>query len=155
MTKARLLLTLPLLLLLVLGCQKSKTPAKLSGKVTYNGNPVTGGEMVFYFGEGGAPEVTIRSDGTYSATDLPVGEATVTIDTESINPKGKMAPAQYGGVKGAGKEKMKMSPMPEAASQSAKGEYVKIPLKYKDKKKSGLTVTLTSGEQTHDFELKD
>ena len=157
MTNGRLLLTLPLSLVLAFGCQKSSNaPAKLSGKVTYKGNPVTGGQMMFYTKDAGAYPATIAEDGMYSVSDVPTGEMTVTIDTETLNPKGKTAPADYGkSDPRSGGKKMGGGFIPEGANTGGKGQYVKIPAKYADRKKSPLTVTLTAGKQTHDFDLPD
>jgi hypothetical protein len=90
--------------------------------------------------------IALAPDGTYSATDLPIGDAVVTVETESINPeKKKMA---YGGGRGG------MSPAPENAQKSA-GTYVKIPAKYADSTKTTLTVTLARGKQVKDLDLTD
>ena len=87
MSKGRLLLALPLFLVLVSGCpKKSGTVGTLSGKVTYKGKEVTGGQMTFFTKEGGAVLATIKPDGTYSVRDLAVGEATVTVDTKNLKP---------------------------------------------------------------------
>lgn len=155
----RLSLLLPVGLLLVLGCgEKKGTVARLSGTVKYKGTPVTAGMITFAAkGEGGDPSgsypVPITSDGTYSASQLPAGELVVAIETESANPKNRRSFDQYGG--GKGKEMMKRSPAPEGVGSGPKGTYVKIPDKYKDPKTSGLTVTVTSGKNTKDFDLTD
>ncbi len=180
--KGRLLLTLPLYAALVIGCSKGNpnAPATVTGKVTYNGAPVTGGMVVFHPKEGGMYTAAISPEGTYSVSDLPIGDATVTVDTESINPNAKMpeykggnsgpgggvGKAMYsqmmGGTKGSkgapggqSHKAEKMSPMPEGANKAGGGTYVKIPEKYKDPEKSGLTTTLKRGSQTYDIELKD
>ena len=84
------------------------------------------------------------------------------IETESAN-QGK--PQQYGGGRAGGgapknlPEGMQgggggMSPMP-AGANTAQGTYIKIPAKYADKDKSGLTVSLNKGQNQKDFELTD
>jgi len=151
MIKCRLLLALPLFLLLLTGCPKKSPVGAMSGKVTYKGKDVTGGQLTIFTKDGGAVPATIEADGTYSVRDLPVGEATVTIDTKTLKPANTSA-VKFGG----GEHKMKTGPVPEGYSQTApKGQYVEIPAKYADQKKSGLTLTVNSGPQTHDFELKD
>jgi hypothetical protein len=149
--KSRLALALPLFLALALGCgPDSPTPASISGKITYGPTDVTGGQITFHpQGEGPSYTRPIAADATYSAADLPVGQFTVTIETESINPDRK-AP-DYGGSRGGGGK----SPAPAAAPQGNPGTYVKIPPKYADVKTSGLTVTLTKGSQKKDFPLTD
>src|ERR1700720_3799155 len=98
MTKRRFLLVLPLFLGLALGCgtPRGNAPSSVSGKITYKGAPVTAGNGIFYPKEGGAITMAIGPDGTYSGTDLPLGEGDVTIETESANKKGA---AGYGGGK--------------------------------------------------------
>ena len=73
------------------GCKPSNpnAPAKVTGKVTYNGSAVTGGSVSFHYKDGGKVSAPIGSDGTYSAIDIPTGDAMVTVETESINPENK------------------------------------------------------------------
>jgi hypothetical protein len=150
----RLIFLLPLWLLLVLGCSGGSkgTAARLSGSVKYKGTAVTAGMITFIAkSEDGKAAGTylapINADGTYSIAQLPAGEFQVAIETESANPK-RASSGPYQKMQG---------PRPEKASsaEAAKGAYVKIPSKYADPKKSGLTVTLTSGKNTKDFDLTD
>ncbi len=152
----RLTLLLPLWFLLIVGCGGSKgTVARLSGNVKYKGAPVTAGTIAFTAkgegsGAGGTYLASINPDGTYSTSQLPAGEFTVAIETESANPK-RASPERYGGGKGMDSR----PPEARAAAKAAKGAYVKIPSKYASPKTSGLTVTLTSGKNTKDFDLTD
>ncbi len=178
----RHLLCPPLLFLLslglVLGCGSNKSaPVQLSGKVTYNSTPLTGGVLVFYT-DAGVYRAAINPDGSFVAADLPEGEATVTVDTESLNPNGKTATydgkdGKGGGMvgkykgpgggaaggggpappKGAGKQEK--SPVGEGSPQSDLGQYMKIPRNYADKAKSPLKLTLQSGMPAQNFDLKD
>jgi hypothetical protein len=164
MTIGRLILILPLLVALAAGCGKGNpnAPASISGKVTYKSKPVTGGMITFHTNDAGINQVPIMPDGTYSYEGLPVGELKVSIDTEALNPDRKKG-QQYGGAQG----KNMMSPGPEGVGKAPagppgmtegtlQGEYVKIPPKYRDKATSGLTVTLSKGQNTNkDFELTD
>lgn len=149
-TKGRLvLLGLPLCLLLpALGCGKTNPSrgASLTGKVTYKGAPVTGGNVQLYTDEGVYPAV-LSPEGTFEIIQVPLGEATLTVETESINPNRKI-PTYGGGQEG------EMSPPPEGA-QTGGGTYVKIPSRYDKKETSDLKVTLTGGKQTQEFQLKD
>lgn len=140
------LLVLPVLLLaFVIGCGKGNArSSEVSGKVTYKGQPVTGGNMTFFIGDAGYP-VTISPDGTYSVSQLPEGEATVVIDNEQLNPKQPV----YGGKTGGG-----MSPVPEGRG-GPKGTYVALPAKYKNKDKTDLKVPLKTGKQEFNLDLKD
>jgi hypothetical protein len=151
---------IPLLLLLgglVLGCTgSSKTPARVSGKITYKGQVVPAGSIAFCPPEGGNYNYNIK-DGMYSGTDLPAVEMTVIIETESANPKVKNV--DYGGKAKEGnpndyRAKMeKMGKVPQGPSNT--GGYLQIPTKYADKTTSGLKRTLTKGENHFDFDLTD
>jgi len=162
--KGQLLLVLPLGLVLVFGCGTTKNPnapASVSGKVTYNGNPVTGGTITFHSKEGRASTIGINAEGSYSTSDIPVGEMVVTVETESANPSAtKMG--NYPGAKGKapttgereGNKGAMMSPRPPGAGGGG-GGYVKIPAKYADKDKSTLRETLSPGTQVKDINLTD
>jgi hypothetical protein len=155
MMKSRILL-LPLFLILAAGCNKGNpnAPAEVYGTVTYKGSPVTAGYVTFYApNDSGVYNINIKPDGTFSQTDVPVGEMTITVETESANPN-KKKPSDYGGGRGGA---ITVSPKPGNAGggSAPAGDYVKIPAKYADRKKSGLTYTVTKGKQKHDIELTD
>jgi hypothetical protein len=161
-TAGRPFLLLPLFLVLALGCNKSATPAGVSGKVTYKGQPVPAGSITFHLPAGGIFKYPIR-DGAYSGSDLPAGEMAVTIETESQNTNDPTKPKRtYGqGKDSAGggapdyAAKMKEAGRIPAGAVTTGGEYVKIPEKYATKEKSPLKVTLTNGKNVNDFDLTD
>jgi hypothetical protein len=73
---------------LTAGCSKP-TPATFGGKVSYQGQPVTSGVIYFL---GPAPKYqmgmgTIHDDGTYVATDVPVGEVKVSFQAPKLPQK--------------------------------------------------------------------
>ena len=87
--KRRHLFSLPLLaLILLVGCSSKTAGSKVSGKVTYNGAPVPGGDVSFY-SEQGVYTGHLQKDGTYEIVDMPPGEFTVTVNTEIVKPKPK------------------------------------------------------------------
>jgi hypothetical protein len=154
MNKRQSLLMGPMLLLLVAGCGGSSgNTANVSGKVTIDGAPVTGGSMQFTAKDGPTFHVQINDDGTYAQSELQPGDYVVTVETESLNPNKKHA--VYGGAQGA-KMTNQASPMPPGvAGAGPSGTYVPIPKKYGDPKKSGLTATLAKGKNDKvNFELK-
>lgn len=133
----------------LVGCSKSNSlvPARVTGSITYKGQPVKGGRLTFYTAEKVPYDGQISSDGTYTATDLPEGPMTVTIDTEPLKPqavKGKVANRRAG-----------MMQQPAPGAETPEHFYVKIPAKYAKIETTTLNVTLVRGKQEHNFELTD
>jgi hypothetical protein len=143
----------------VVGCDSGgnkQFPAKVTGKITYNGNAVKGGTVAFLPAGASAPlKFSIGADGSYNAPDLPEGPMTVTVETESLNPEKKHE--TYGGRGGKGPPggKGPSSYLPAGAVTAATDHYVKIPAKYADPSTSGLSTTLKKGAQTFDIKLTD
>jgi hypothetical protein len=76
-----------LLVINVSACNKSQS-ATFGGNISFRGQPVTSG-VIFFIGP--APNLhmgmgTIRDDGTYVATDVPVGEVRVTVQAPKLPP---------------------------------------------------------------------
>jgi len=127
---------LGLVLALVSGCGGKS--GKVSGTVTHKGTPLGNGTVVFHpKGEGHEAGSSIHEDGTYLIEDAPVGEVTITVETIHPGPTRPMPPGVPGGDK--------MAPHT--------GKYVPIPIRYKDVSNSGLTYTVTPGEQKHDIQV--
>src|SRR5262249_34996800 len=120
-----------------------------SGEVTFNKKVVPGGTVTLWPQKGSPYTLHIQSDGTYSGTDLPVGEMLVTIETESASTEGKKQ--EYG----EGGHRMRMSPPPGGGTGDKRksGGYVKIRDKYSNKNRPGLKVSLEPGAQTKNFDL--
>jgi hypothetical protein len=79
--------------LAVSGCGPSTY--KISGKVTYQGKPVTYGILIFYYMDGSRNDARIYNDGSYSILDAKAGH--VHIAVESPKPR---VPAGQEGVNG-------------------------------------------------------
>ena len=165
------------LLLIALGCSSDKK-SKVTGSVTYKNAPVPGGNLTFSNDSGGSFSSPIQQDGTYLITDMPAGTYTVTIETETVNPdraapaygtgKEKAAPAaklagkmekasnEYaekmgkGGGGGGGDNSFGAAPREELLKR-----YAKIPVKYADKRISGLTAEVGTGSVKIDFTLSE
>lgn len=171
MTRARFAAAGVLTALIVsIGCNSANpdAPCHIQGKVTYNGNPVTGGFVLFHQSDGNKVSLPIFANGSYTG-DLKEGTYSVTVDTESLNPNKKTdsrapggAGGAYGGAAGgnasgggyASKYKAQQaSPTPEGAGP--KPEYVKIPPKYMDPSSSGLSFTAKRGKNEYDIKLTD
>jgi hypothetical protein len=150
--KGQLALALPLCLVVVFGCKNPNAPITASGKVTYKDAPVSGGNITFQPKKEGPPySRPLAADGTYNLADVPVGDYTVTVETESINPERKQE--TYGQPGGGGAPPV--GPMPAGYKLTNAGKYVKIPAKYADPKTSGLKATLGTDKKSQDFPLTD
>jgi hypothetical protein len=139
-------------LVLATGCSSSGT---VSGKVTYQTRPLTGGTVLFTSPQGkGTRRAEIGEDGSYTIANMPTGPVKIAVDTRSAQ---EPPPATEG------QPNMKLPPgdlPPEAARSGIYGNSRKkkpaerIPEEYADPDKSGLDYTVTSGAQTKNIELK-
>jgi hypothetical protein len=149
---------LPMTLAFLVGCteKNASVGSKVSGKVTYKGSTLTGGDIVFVSASGaGSYTGAIGADGRYTVVDMPDGEMKVVISTERLNPAKKEKP-NYPGA--GGDRKMGESPVPEGSRSNAAsgGTYVQIPSKYGDVNQTDLKATLKKGSNSGvDFDLKD
>jgi hypothetical protein len=123
-----------------------KKSLSLSGKVTYKGQPVTGGTVKLTPTDGKTPAVDakINGTGTYLIVPPTVGEMKVTIETESV--RGKTGRA-YDYVPPGGKA-------PEIDTSNLP-KYVRIPYKYANPSTSDLKVSIQKGKNEQDFQLAD
>ena len=147
--------------LLSAGCSSGNpnTPARIKGSIKYKGQPITAGQVRLVSKDGGgAGKGDIKADGTYAVNELPVGEMTIIVDTEVANPNPEKK--EYKG--GDGKNVMPTYAPPGAGEYERKklakagvGSYTKIPAKYADPAKSGLSHTLVKGDNTKDIDLTD
>lgn len=113
----------------VAGCGRSEVElpnrAVVSGKITYDGKPLPGGNIAFTLKDDPVyvVDTLIQPDGSYSSNRIPIGTCIVTIDTEIL---------KLGN--------------PDA--------YTQIPRKYYSLDKSGLSADIKAGENTGiDFAL--
>ncbi len=164
MSKLRFVLPLLPLLLLLSGCPKQPTGnATVSGKVTYNNQPVTGGTVTFLASDGGTPYTgALSAEGTYDITQIPPGDYEVTVETESLKQQDQ---SQYGGQQGRGRgeqgldkmseeDKKKMKEGPGIQKPVTGTKYMKVPSKYALPNTSGLKATVNKGKNTGvDFTL--
>lgn len=123
-----------------------KKTFSLTGKVTYKGNPVTGGTLTLTPSDGKTPPVNIQinPDGAYAVVPPSVGEMKVAIETESI--RGQTGGGYAYVPPGIQKPDIDASQLPR---------YVRIPRKYANAQWSKLTVTIQKGKNVHDFDLTD
>jgi hypothetical protein len=126
------------------GC--GSRPNNISGTVTYQGVPVTGGSMRFVFDNGQEVVAAIQENGNYATQSRHTGKARVAVETEST--KAMESPA--------------MKPPPgaeiaqtELSAVAGVGQYMRIPRKYNDPQVSELTIEVQPGDNKKDFDLVD
>jgi len=122
--------SLVLAIVVASGCSGGKPEGSVSGKVTYQGNPVAGGSVNFLSTAGVGAQAPI-SNGTYSVNGpLATGEYAVYVAPPLPTP-------QPPGTKPA--------PPPK----------FEVPTKFQDAKTSGLKVSVKPGKNDLPIEIKD
>jgi hypothetical protein len=142
-------------LLAATGCGKGNNAPVLMGKVTYNNQPVTGGNIwlvptappgqgkpVSYLG-------VISSQGTYIISGAPAGEMKVVVETESLRLAAQGPPIPSNLPPQAAQTLQKLQQRPDAQ------HYVQIPFKFSDPNQTPLRMTTAGGKQAYDIQLAD
>jgi hypothetical protein len=136
-----------LLLLLgsiISGCSNNgRERATVSGTVSYKGKPLPAGKVSFWGPNDQVASALIGEDGSYEATDVPVGLVKVAVSTPPPPPP-EIEKAAKEGKRRFGKGKL----------ITAAVNIIVIPVKYSDPAKSGLSLTVTEGSQPFSIELK-
>jgi hypothetical protein len=138
------------------GCGGSGAQGKLTGKVLYNGKPVTGGSVIFRPASASENTVTapILPDGNYTAT-VPAGVVKIAVDNRALQPPEATAkkepPPKLPKITNPGTD----TPDPRVNPQKPAGTYIKLPDKYHDVATSGLSYTVKSGAQNYDINLEE
>ena len=127
-------------LVLVAGCGGGK--GNVSGKVTYEGKPLSFGTVQF-MSPAGAVGTEIGEDGSYSLSGVPVGMSKIAVTCQ--DPKF----VEYMKALSASSRDPKL-PKPKGNPE----DFNKIPTKYGDFGLSGLTYEVKTGSQTHNIDLK-
>jgi len=135
-----------MLLLLAAGCSSKGT---ISGKVTYQGKPLTAGTVTFVPEQGGGAFMGYIREGQYKVEDVPPGSAKIAVSTPVASNRfiGKMQPPPE-----VLKSAVRDMPSADAAKQAVP-EAVPIPSRFENPDTSGLTYTVKSGGQVHDIDL--
>jgi hypothetical protein len=124
----------------------------VSGKVSYKGVPLKGGNVSFLSSDGkGTVSTSINEDGSYSLPRVPTGAVTICVETQSLNPAGKIRAPRYSPPPG---QKAPEGLMAVSNSAPPAKRYMWIPPQYADPTKSGLTYTVVGGSQIKDIELQ-
>jgi hypothetical protein len=111
--------------------------------VTYKGAVLTSGKVTFYGPNNRAASAPIREDGSYEATNVPLGPVKVTVDTPPPPPPEVVKAAKQGKRRF---ERGNPITLPENT--------VSIPKKYSNPEQSGFSLTVIEGSQPFDIDLK-
>ena len=124
-----------LVALLAIGCGPiNKVPRyKVSGKVTYQGQPVERGEITFEDPTAGQVNSSSLGSGGSYALEVPAGDYRVSIAPPLVETKGTAD-----------------SPPDQVPDPSVKN----IPKRYWTQEKSGLSAQVAKDKQSFDFDLK-
>ncbi len=132
------------------GCGGPKL-GKVTGRVTYNGKPVTGGKIMFYPESGRMALGEIAADGTYSLTTFKPGDGAlvgthrIAVEATKVGPGSMAAPKTF-------EEELKGVPPGGKVLVAGKVEWL-VPEKYSRPETSGLTRKVEAGENKIDLEL--
>ncbi len=140
-TSIRWALLLMALLVGASGCGRSAT---VTGKVTYQGRPVTHGSVVFLASDRTARSGVIEADGTYKVEGVRAG--LVKIGVISSDPSKGRSAGRASQTAAKGKE----APTGKATS----GDWFPLPRTLENPETSGLSYTVGSGSVKYDIELK-
>ncbi len=160
--------------LILVGC--SRAVGSVSGKVTFQGKALKGGNVSFQSTDGHANFAAgIKEDGTYEVPNIQAGSYKVSVETASLKPPagplgGKGSAVVTKDVTGKVVTNAESKGLPPAGADIPEGykgsspataqaaanlkKYVQIPDKYSDAEKSDITYTFKSGSDTFDIELK-
>lgn len=111
----------------------------VSGRVSYEGEPIPVGNVTFYGEQNQVVFAQLTETGTYSIDRVPVGKVLVTVETPNVKPF-VLEPGQP-------------PPPPGMLSPAYRLPNIPIPVRYRDRRSSGLETTVQTGEQTYDITL--
>jgi hypothetical protein len=123
----------------------------VTGRVTYQGDPVTTGTIYFWPDEGPQARGTLGPDGRYRLRTFEkedgavLGEHRVTIEAKEVSAGGPDPKSMD--------EEFELFSDPDAESLGRPRLRWLVPEEYADRATSGLTAEVTPGENTIDFSL--
>jgi hypothetical protein len=126
------------------GCGGMKKKAVVFGNITYKGEALGNGKVVFIGKDGKGGSSTIGPDGRYRMADVPVGPVKITVETvppssSKVNlPDAPAMPSMTGG----------------PSNPDSSGKYVPIPAQYRSPDQTPLTYEVKPGEQQKDITLE-
>jgi hypothetical protein len=140
-----------LLLAVLIGCGSKRRFGAVSGKVTYNGQPVNDAALLLYpaGGTGNDPiTIPVTEEGAFRIVDVPQGEYKIVV-------QGAGGPGDDEAFllrNSSPEQKAKLKSMMEGQRSPTT---IPFPNKYKDVRTTDLTCTITEKNQTLDLELTD
>ena len=117
----------------------------VSGRVTFNGKPLTGGSVILYCQDEQIVRGIIGPDGTYVIPNVPRGVCRVTVKTHTPIPPGfslkqHLPPVEEG-------------PTPPIVMRSKLQADIAIPERYGIPEESGLTIRVDKAQTIYDIAL--
>jgi hypothetical protein len=136
---------LALAAVLAAGCNST---ADITGKVTYKGAPLSGGSLTLVASDGNVFSAQLLSDGTFTITGVPTGDAKIAVVGGSPGAGVKQPPAGRGGPRAAAAGRGGPKENSEAAPPEPAGPPPGpvLPSQYGDPNSSGLTVKVKAGQ---------
>ena len=127
----------------------------VTGEATYKGKPIPGGLLTFRPVDPAQNSATyeLGRDGKFTL-ELPVGEASISIDNREFEPRPATAPAIPPGMT-LPPEVVKSMQASSKESAKVSDRWVKLPEKYYQIETSNLKITVKGGPQTEVIEFKD
>jgi hypothetical protein len=119
-------------LLTMVGCGPSTTTA--TGKISFKGKPIVWGSVSVIASDGTTHQTGIEPDGTFTLKNVPTGSAKIGVSSPM--------PPTPGATRARGDDPRVSAPPPGPPA----GAWVQIPDNLMDPSKSGLTITIKSGE---------
>jgi hypothetical protein len=138
------------LFLAAVGCGGT---GEVSGKVTYEGQVVTGGNVVFVPESGPSASATIDpEDGSYKIQKIPAGKVMVAVVSARAEGGGGPFGPPEGAMNGP-PPGVTLPPGVKYGAGTSKAKYMAELDPYNDPNKSGITHMVTAGSQTWNIEL--
>ena len=135
-------LLLSVLLAAAGGCSKRAT---VTGKVTYQGRPVTHGSVILLNADNTARSGAIAADGSYSIDDVPLGTVKIAVISHDPN-KGRSVVR--------GRKPVRSDNTEGTDPRKVAAEWFQLPPRFESATSSGLSCDVGSGQVHYDIELK-